>query len=243
LIDAAAIEAESSAHQNETDPDRAARLALVVRELLTQRARALNLLATHAELDDRIIDRLLELECKTPEPSEQECQRYYAANAQKFRSPELVFARHILFALTGKAAMSQIRARAEQAHRELILHPDRFETLAQRLSNCPSGQVGGNLGQLTRGESVPEFEKAIFDSKHVGLLPGLVNTRHGFHIVLVERRIEGLALPFEAVRETIERYLLDHVRHKSIQQYVTLLVSSAELRGITLDVRAGPLLQ
>jgi peptidyl-prolyl cis-trans isomerase C len=243
VIDAATIDAESTSHLNEADPDRAARLALVVRELLTQRAVKKGLLVAHAELDDQITDRLLELECATPVPSDEECQRYYEANAQKFRSPELVFARHILFALTDKAAMSQLRARAEEAHRELKQYPDRFEALAQTLSNCPSGQVGGNLGQLTRGESVPEFEKAIFDSKNVGLLPGLVNSRYGFHIVLVERRIAGLALPFEAVRETIARYLLEHVRHKSIQQYLTLLAASADLRGITLDVRLGLLLQ
>jgi peptidyl-prolyl cis-trans isomerase C len=243
LIDAAAIDTESASHLNEADPDRAARLALVVRELLTQRAVTMGLLVAHAELDDQVTDRLLELECATPVPSDEECQRYYAANSQKFRSPDLVFARHILFALTDKAAMTQVRARAEEVHRELVQHPDRFEALANTLSNCPSGQVGGNLGQLTRGESVPEFEKAIFDSKQVGLLTGLVNTRYGFHIVLVERRIEGLALPYEAVRETIARYLLEHVRHKSIQQYLTLLAANADLRGITLDVRPGLLLQ
>lgn len=243
VIDTAAIEVESASHLNDTDPDHAARLALVVRELLTQRAVAMGLLVANAELNDQITDRLLELECATPVPSDQECQRYYAANAQKFRSPDLVLARHILFALTDKAAMTQVRARAEEAHRELVQHPDRFEALANTLSNCPSGQVGGNLGQLTRGESVPEFEKAIFESKQIGLLAGLVNTRYGFHIVLVERRIEGLSLPFEAVRETIGRYLLEHVRHKSIQQYLTLLAASADLCGITLDVRPGLLLQ
>lgn len=243
VIDAAAIEAECAAHPVETHPDQAARRALVVRELLTQRAVTLGLLAAGTDLEDQVTDRLLEEECKTPVPSDEECQRYYAANSQKFRSPDLVFARHILFALTDKAAMTHVRTRAEEAHRELVQHPDRFEALAGTLSNCPSGQVGGNLGQLTRGESVPEFEKAIFESNHVGVLPGLVNTRYGFHIVSVERRIAGLALPFEAVRETIARYLLEHVRHKSIQQYVTLLASSAEVHGITLDVRPGLLLQ
>jgi peptidyl-prolyl cis-trans isomerase C len=243
VIDAAAIDAESASHPEETDPDYAARRSLVVRELLTQRAVTLGLLTSGSDLDDQTTDRLLEMECKTPLPSDEECQRYYAANAQKFRSPDLVFARHILFALTDKAAMTHVRSRAEEAHRELVQHPERFEALAQTLSNCPSGQVGGNLGQLTRGESVPEFEKAIFETSQIGLLPGLVNTRYGFHIVSVERRIAGLALPFEATRETIARYLQEHVRHKSIQQYLTLLASSAELRGIALDVRPGLLLQ
>lgn len=243
VIDAAAIAAESTLHADEPDPDHAARRVLVVRELLAQRAVATGLLASGADLDDETIDRLLDLECATPVLSTEECQRYYAANMQKFRSPDLVFARHILFALTEKAAMTRVRARAEEAHRELAQHHDRFDTLARTLSNCPSGQVGGNLGQLTRGESVPEFEAAIFGSQHIGLLPGLVNTRFGFHIVYVERRIAGESLPFEAVQATIERYLSEHVRHKSIQQYLTLLASNAELRGIALDVRPGLLLQ
>ncbi|SEB19398.1 peptidylprolyl isomerase [Paraburkholderia sartisoli] len=243
VIEAAAIAAESALHADEPDPDHAARRALVVRELLTQRALAAGLLTTGADLDDETIDRLLERECTTPVPSAEECQRYYAANTQKFRSPDLVFARHILFALTEKAAMTRVRARAEEAHRELAQHPDRFDALARTLSNCPSGQVGGNLGQLARGESVPEFDAAVFGNPHIGLLPGLVNTRYGFHIVWVERRIAGETLPFEAVQATIERYLSGHVRHKSIQQYLNLLASSAELCGIALDVRPGLLLQ
>jgi peptidyl-prolyl cis-trans isomerase C len=243
VIEAAAIAAESALHAHEPDPDHAARRALVVRELLTQRAVATGLLANGAGLEDDTIDRLLELECTTPTPSAEECRRYYAANVQKFRSPDLVFARHILFALTEKTAMTRVRARAEEAHRELAQHPARFDELARTLSNCPSGQVRGNLGQLTRGESVPEFDAAVFGSQHIGLLPGLVNTRYGFHIVWVERRIAGESLPFEAVQAAIERYLSEHVRHKSIQQYLNLLASSAELCGIALDVHPGLLLQ
>ena len=242
-IDAGAIAAELACHADKADASHAARLALVVRELLTQKAVENGLLQEGSELDDGTIDRLLEMDCATPTPSDEECRRYYAANAQKFSSPELVFARHILFALTKKSTMTKIRARAEQAHRELTQHPERFEALAQTLSNCPSGQVGGNLGQLTRGESVPEFEAAIFGNTRTGLLPGLVNSRYGFHIVLVERRIPGAPLPYESVQESIGRYLTEHVRQKSIQQYLTLLVSDADLTGITLDVRSGPLLQ
>lgn len=243
VIDSAAIAAESALHADDADPDHAARRTLVVRELLTQQAVATALLANGADLDDETLDRLLETECLTPVPSVEECQRYYAANAQKFRSPDLVLARHILFAITEKTAMTRVRARAEEAHRELAQHADRFDALARTLSNCPSGQVGGNLGQLTRGESAPEFEAAVFGSQHIGLLPGLVNTRYGFHIVWVERRVAGVSLPLEAVHASIARYLSGHVRHKSIQQYLSLLASRAELRGISLDVRPGLLLQ
>jgi len=80
VIEAAAIAAESALHADEPDPDHAARRTLVVRELLAQRAVATGLSASGADLDDETIDRLLELECTTPVPSAEECQRYYAAN-------------------------------------------------------------------------------------------------------------------------------------------------------------------
>ncbi|TEA77989.1 peptidylprolyl isomerase [Allopusillimonas ginsengisoli] len=243
LIDDDAIAAETASHPDEADPGFAARRALVLRELLTQQARAKGLLDDGAAIDDATIDRLLDMECPMPEPTEAECRRYYSANASKFRSPDIVHARHILFALTEGVAMSRLRARAEEVRRDLARHPDKFDALARSLSNCPSGKVGGNLGQLTRGESVIEFDKALFDTRQTGLLPGLVRTRHGFHIVLIERRLDGAELPFEAVSQRIEQYLRDYVSHKAIQQYLTLLVSRAKVQGVSLDVPHGPLLQ
>ena len=243
VIDAQAITQETPVHASETNPGLAARRALVVRELLTQQARAKGLLADGAALDDNTIDQLLDLECATPEPTDEECQRYFKANAMKFRSPDLAFASHILFALTEGVSLAQLRARAEQALNDLREHPEQFGEMARTLSNCPSGQVGGNLGQLTRGEAVPEFETALFNSPLKGLLPDLVKTRYGFHIVLVERRIKGKPLPYEAARAGIQRFLGEYVRQKAIQQYLTLLISSAEIKGITLEARPGLLLQ
>jgi len=59
------------------------------------------------------------------------------------------------------------------------------------MSNCPSGQQGGNLGQIGRGDTVPEFKKALFRLGPTGLLRELVKTRYGFHIVAIDRRIPG----------------------------------------------------
>lgn len=243
VIDSSAIDAERELHRDAPDPERAARRALVVRELLTQKALADGLIAAGGDLSDEIVDQLVQKDCRVPSPSDDECRRYYESNLPKFRSAGLVLARHILFALTDGGAMTHVRARAEEAHHELAAHPECFEQMARDMSNCPSGQVGGNLGQLTRGASVPEFDAAVFDNEHIGLLPGLVRTRYGFHIVLVERRIAGEALPFESVRTSISRYLAEYVQHKSIQQYLTLLASGAEVRGIDLDVKPGLLMQ
>jgi peptidyl-prolyl cis-trans isomerase C len=55
----------------------------------------------------------------------------------------------------------------------------------------------------------------------------LVSTRYGFHIVMVERRLPGRALEFEAVREHIARFLAARVQERALRQYVQVLAGQA----------------
>ncbi len=64
---------------------------------------------------------------------------------------DLVYARHILFQVTPGA---RVRARAERTLADLLQTPERFDAVARELFNCPSGQEGGNLGQIGRGDTV-----------------------------------------------------------------------------------------
>ncbi|HVX76679.1 MAG TPA: peptidylprolyl isomerase, partial [Bradyrhizobium sp.] len=173
------------------------------RELLRQRALALGILdvafADEAAVD-AAIEELLAREVTVPSPTEDECRRYYETHPQEFQSGDLVHARHILFQVTPGVRIPEIRARAEQTLSELLRKPDRFAAVAAELSNCPSGQHGGNLGQISQGETVPEFEQALFRLGPTGLLRELVKTRYGFHIVAIDQRIPGTKLPFDLVR-------------------------------------------
>jgi len=165
-----------------------------VRELLRQRAVAHGLVSLESLGGDPIdgaIERLLEDEVRVPTPTEEECRRHYATHEQDFRSGDLVHARHILFQVTPMVRVPEVRARAEQTLAEVLAEPDRFAALARELSNCPSGQQDGNLGQLGRGDTVPEFEQALFHPRPTGVLREVVKTRHGFHIVAVDQRIPG----------------------------------------------------
>ncbi|MBN8959021.1 MAG: peptidyl-prolyl cis-trans isomerase, partial [Rhizobiales bacterium] len=170
------------------------------RELLRQRAVGLGLIEGTARDDDQIgaaIENLLAREVATPEPTEAECRRYYEQNLSAFASGDIVHARHILFQVTPRVNILDVRARAEKTLATLLHEPDRFAALATELSNCPSGQQGGNLGQISRGDTVPEFERALFRLGPSGILRELVKTRYGFHIVAVDQRIPGRTLPFE----------------------------------------------
>src|SRR5690606_40335836 len=99
------------------------------RELLRQRAIVIGLLGPAAEDDETIdaaIEELLEREVTTPRPTEAECRRYYEQNPAEFDSGELVHARHILFQITSKVNVPQMRARAEETLNTLLIQPDRF---------------------------------------------------------------------------------------------------------------------
>jgi peptidyl-prolyl cis-trans isomerase C len=217
-----------------------------VRELLRQRAVALGFLALGTTDDDEIgaaIERVLSEEVVVPSPTEAECQRYYDTHLKEFWSGDLVHARHILFQVTPSASVPEIRGRAERALSELLAEPDKFAAVARELSNCPSGQQGGNLGQIARGDTVPEFEQAIFRLGANGILRQLVKTRHGFHIVAVDRSIPGERLSFEAVRERISERLKAGVEERALRQYVSILAGQAEIVGVELAGADTPLVQ
>jgi peptidyl-prolyl cis-trans isomerase C len=217
-----------------------------VRELLRQRAVALGFLAPEIIDDDEIgaaIERLLSEEVVVPSPTEAECQRYYDTHLKEFWSGDLVHARHILFQVTPSTSVPEIRGRAERTLSELLAEPDKFAAAARELSNCPSGQQGGNLGQIARGDTVPEFEQAIFRLGANGILRHLVKTRHGFHIVAVDQSIPGERLSFEAVRERISEQLKAGVEERALRQYVSILAGQAEIVGVELAGADTPLVQ
>ncbi len=171
-----------------------------------------------------------------PAPDDENCRRFYARNTARFRSPDIYEASHILFAAlpSDSAAYTQARADAEAVLATLRDAPESFATLAQAYSHCLSAAQGGNLGQLTQGQTTPEFEQAL-----LALAPGEtcaepVATRYGFHIIRLERKHEGRMLPFEAVADRIAGYLRESVRRRADAQYIARLVSAARIEGIDL---------
>lgn len=216
-----------------------------VHELLRQRALELELLGADASADviSSAIEQVLQREVAVPEPSAEECRRWYDMHTEQYRNGELVHARHILFQITPGAPVGAIRSVAEAMLTELRAHPELFSERARDKSNCPSAAQDGQLGQLQRGSTVPEFERAIFDSDVTGVLPDLVHTRHGFHIVAVDERIAGEQLPFEVVKDDIARQLRSTSEERALGQYVRMLAGQADVRGVELDAATSPLVQ
>lgn len=227
--------------------------ALVVRELLWQEAERLGLAASDDDTSSAIselpvdiaIRRLMEQEMNVPQATAEDCQRYYDQNTSRFTSEMIAEARHILVAANPKDRSA--REAAESFAKEIIAdlkeNPSRFADAAREYSACPSAAQGGNLGQLTHGSTVAEFENALKAAEMTGLIPTPVETRYGYHIIDIVRKIPGEILPFSAVQGKIAAWLEAQSWSRAVSQYITLLAGKAKIEGIEVLPSDGPLVQ
>ncbi len=247
-----AREAQHHAGRSPKEAWQAATRALIVRELLLQRARALGLVADPRSEDGlretheaALIRQLLEAEVSLPTADEVACHRYYLANQARFRSPDLFEPSHILFKAPRDDAPAYTRAMARATAALQLLHgtPGCFESLARALSDCPSSEAGGRLGQVARGDTTPEFEAALWSMQPGSLCAEPVCTRYGVHVVRLDRKVSGEVLPFAQVKERIVQYLEGSVWRRAMAQYVAVLAGRADITGFDMAGAPTPLLQ
>ncbi len=221
--------------------------ALVIRELLQQRIQALGLQVTPQAgepAEEAAIRALIECEVPLPVADEAACQQFFERNRQRYASAPLLAARHILLACPADDADERdaMRAQAEQLVSQLQQPGADFAALAMAHSACPSKAQGGALGQISKGQTVPEFERQLFRLP-LGLASQPLESRYGFHVVWVDQRIEGQLLPYEAVEGSIRAELNQRVWQVAVAQYLKGLVGEADIQGIILDGAESPLVQ
>ena len=215
--------------------------ALVVRTLLLAEARRLQITVSRPLVDatnklieapeEGLIRALVDAEVEVAEPSAEDCEAYYSNNPERFKSPDLLQAGHILFAANpdDKAAMEEAKARAEAALGKLRDDPARFRDHARELSDCSSREHGGDLGQITRGSTIPEFETFLFALEPGQICPVPIRTRYGYHIAQLNERLDGRPLPYESVSKRIKAYLRERAWREAVHDYIGRLKASATI--------------
>lgn len=225
-------------------------------ELLRQTAQSVGLLAEDdppacdgviSEEAAAAIDMLVEHAVRVPDPTEEACRRHYAAHEARYRSGERVRARHILFAVTEGIDVVALRKRAEGVLLDVRCHDgnseDVFAHAAEQFSNCPSGARGGELDWLSAEECAPEFARELFGHVEVGVLPRLVHSRFGLHVVEVLERDAGSSQSYESVRGAVAGALRQQSFITALRQYLSVLAGSADIEGVDLARASSPLLQ
>ena len=241
--------------QNHPAPDadsawRAAARALALRELLLQEARRLDI-APEPELDDggrsetddeALVAALLEAAVEPEEPNEMECRRYYEHHSDRFRTPVLFEASHILIEPLSPDddAWSAAGIEARRIARAVGNDHAAFAAAAREASACPSAQQDGSLGQVRRGELVPEVQEAIeaLSPGETGRNP--IRSRFGWHVLRLTQRIDGRILPFEAVRDKIADMMAARAWTVGAARYVAGLAASANIEGILIQPEDMP---
>jgi peptidyl-prolyl cis-trans isomerase C len=217
-------------------------------ELLRQTAQSRGLLAADdipgdggviSEEAVSAIEALLEEMLTFPDPADEDCRRHYDAHLATYHSGEKVHARHILFAVTEGVNVVALRQRAEAALLDVRCHDDAaqdgFARAAEELSNCPSSTLGGDLGWLAISDCAPEFARELFGKSEVGVLPRLVHSRFGLHVVEVLRRDPGVVQPFEAVRGAVAMSLRQKAYVAALRHYLRFLAEQANIEGVEME--------
>jgi len=131
-------------------------------------------------------------------------QTYYNAHRDQYQTPERVHARHILLSTTNKPKdeVPKIQAQAEDLLKQIKGGAD-FADLAKKFSQDPgSAQKGGDLGWVSRGQMVKNFEDSVFSLKE-NQLSGVITTEYGFHIIQVLEKQPPRLQPLDEVKNQI----------------------------------------
>ena len=200
-----------------------------------------------SEAASQAIDAWLERELQIPDPSEAACRRHFAAHPARYRTGERVRVRHVLFAVTPGMDVVALRNRAQACLLDVRCHDDSahdgFSQAARELSNCPSGEHGGELGWLTATDCAPEFARELFGHIEVGVLPRLVHSRFGLHVVEVLEREPGAAKNFESVQGAVRIALRQQTYVTALRQSLQVLAGQFQVEGVALDAADSPLVQ
>jgi parvulin-like peptidyl-prolyl isomerase len=172
------------------------------------------------------VERLLAEVCKdVSEPSKDDIVNFYNENKEQLKSAEQIKVSHIVKHMNWQIDQADANNMIEKALNELKQGAI-FEVLAAKYSDCPDN--GGDLGFITKGQMVEEFEDVVFNMD-VGEISDIFRTRFGFHIAKVYNRKPAAIPPFKEVKDRIVEKLKEQMRRQAIEHFVDHLKSEAKI--------------
>ena len=159
--------------------------------------------------------------------TEKEVKDFYKKNADKFKMPEMVKARHIL--VKSEKEAKEIIKELKKAGKGKKLE-EKFIELAKKKSVGPSGKNGGELGWFDRKQMVKAFSDAAFSLKKGEFTTKPVKTQFGYHIIYVEDKKAAGKIPFEKVENSIIAQLKLQKFKEKIQKIGKELRSKAKIK-------------
>jgi peptidyl-prolyl cis-trans isomerase C len=152
--------------------------------------------------------------------TDKEVKTYYETHKNRFTT-ETVEASYIVVRTREDAEMIM----------SLLKRGESFSDLAKKFSIGPGAEAGGSIGEITRGQMIPEFEEALFALKAPGDISPIIETDFGYHIIRLDKPKTVKTIPFEEASKKIRELLTDQKEKKFFENFVEKLE-----KGITIEI-------
>ncbi len=165
---------------------------------------------------------------KSSKITDKQIKEYYFEHQKEYWVPRQPFVRHILFIadqnLPEKGKQLK-RAKANLILKKIQSGQD-FSEMAKKYSEDVSASSGGEIGLVTKGNLVPEFEEVAFSLKE-GEISDVVESRYGYHIIKVDRVIDGESKSLDEMKEQIRNILAFQDQRKRYKDWMDELKKEA----------------
>ena len=160
--------------------------------------------------------------------SDKSILNYYKKHQKDFWDDTKVSVRHILFIVERGASEDIRKSKLLQAQKVLkeIRKGRDFSELAIEYSEDVSASSGGDVGVVSRGKMVAEFEDAVFKLKS-GEVSDVVETEYGYHIIKADEVFPGKTLSLGDAKERVRQILTLQKQQKVYKEWIEELKKSA----------------
>ncbi|HUJ15386.1 MAG TPA: peptidylprolyl isomerase [Thermoanaerobaculia bacterium] len=187
---------------------------------------------TRADMEARLRDTLLmnkvfsrELRPRD-EMTDKELRERYDREKERYRLPERARLREIVILKPDDPAqLEAARQHVEELAKEARSSAD-FALLAKTASQAPTKDKGGDLGEVTKGELLPELDKAVFNSP-AGSVIGPIEAKTAWHILKVEQRLPSEVPAFESIKDKLRKDASDDAWQRDYKAYIERLRKDA----------------
>jgi parvulin-like peptidyl-prolyl isomerase len=187
---------------------------------------------TRAEMEARMRDtiltnKLFARELRGREDlTDKELRERYDREKEHYRLPERAHLREIIVLRPDTAAQVAIaRQHAEDLAKQARSGAD-FALLAKTASEAATKEKGGDLGEVARGELLPELDKAVFNAT-TGQVIGPIEAKSAWHILKVDQRLPSEVPAFETLKERLRKDVSDETWQRDYKAYVDRLRKDA----------------
>lgn len=187
---------------------------------------------TRTEMEARLRDTLITnkvfaRELRSRENlTDRELRERYDREKERYRLPERAHLRAIVIPRPEDAAAAEkARQRAEEVAAQAKTAQD-FAALAASVPESVTKEKGGDMGEVARGELLPDLDKAVFNAQP-GAVLGPIATKSGWHIVKVESRLPSEIPAFESIKDRLRREVDDEAFQRDYKAYIERLRKEA----------------